>query len=131
MALASGLHVAHYLMPGGPGENEDTLKETLIKTDGLHKAVFFVFNGIRIYPHTALYDLALEEGQIAPHCNLLEPVFYWSKALHRKKAMDIVEGHVSGRTNWVIGSGSQQMFKIITRLHARGHSGPLWERLIR
>lgn len=131
MALAAGLHVAHYLMLGGPGENEDTLKETLTKTDGLDKTVFFVFNGIRIYPHTALYDLALDEGQIEPHCNLLEPVFYWSPALHRKKAMDIVEDHVSGRTNWVIGSGSQQMFKIITRLHARGHVGPLWERLIR
>ncbi len=69
-ALAAGLHVAHYLMLGGPGENEDTLKETLANADRLGKAVFFVFNGIRIYPHTALYDLALEEGQIEPNWNL-------------------------------------------------------------
>jgi radical SAM superfamily enzyme YgiQ (UPF0313 family) len=130
-ALAAGLSVAHYLMLGGPGENEDTLKETLTNADGLGKTVFFVFTGVRIYPHTALYDLALEEGQITPQCNLLEPVFYWSPALHREAAMDLLRSHAFGRSNWVVGSASQQTVRIIARLHALGHVGPLWERLIR
>jgi len=130
-AVAAGLHVAHYLMIGGPGESEDTLRETLTKTERLEKAVFFVFNGIRIYPHTALYNLAIKEGQIKPHHELLEPVFYWSPALSRKTALGLVKNHIDSRTNWVIGSGSPQMFKIIERLHARGHVGPLWERRIR
>jgi radical SAM superfamily enzyme YgiQ (UPF0313 family) len=129
-AVAAGLHVAHYLMLGGPGENEDTLKETLANADGLGKTVFFVFSGVRIYPHTALYALALEEGQIEPHHNLLEPVFYWSPGLCRETAIHLVKKHTGSRTNWVVGSGSQQMFRIIEKLHARGHTGPLWERLI-
>jgi len=130
MAVAAGLHVAHYLMLGGPGENEDTLKETLTNAEGLGKTVFFVFSGVRIYPHTALYALALEEGQIEPHHNLLEPVFYWSPGLRRETAVHLVKKHTGSQTNWVVGSGSQQMFRIIEKLHAHGNTGPLWERLI-
>lgn len=130
-ALAAGLHVAHYLMLGGPGENEDTLKETLVNADELEKTAFFAFSGIRIYPHTALYTLALEEGQIEPHWNPLEPRFYWSKALQREAVMELMKDHAGSRSNWVIGAGSQQMFKNIAGLHARGLMGPLWERLIR
>ena len=129
-ALSAGLHVAHYLMTGGPGENEDTLRETLTNADRLEKTVFFIFNGIRLYPHTSLYNLAIKEGQIEPRSDLLEPVFYWSPSLPRKTAIDLVKNHIGSRTNWVIGSGPPQMYKIIERLHARGHVGPLWERLI-
>jgi len=130
-ALDAGLHVAHYFMLGGPGENEDTLKETLANADRLEKTVFFVFSGVRIYPHTSLYDLAIEEGQIKGRCNLLDPVFYWSPALHRETVKDLVKNHVGNRSNWVIGSGTQQLYKVLARLHARGHIGPLWEWLIR
>ncbi|HVO64911.1 MAG TPA: lipid biosynthesis B12-binding/radical SAM protein [Syntrophales bacterium] len=129
-ALAAGLHVAHYLMLGGPGENEDTLKETLANTDKLEKTAFFVFSGIRIYPHTALYTLALEEGHIESNWNPLEPRFYWSPAVQREAVMELVKNHAAGRSNWVIGTGSQLMFKNITKLYARGRVGPLWERLI-
>lgn len=131
LAVAAGLHIAHYLMLGGPGENDATLKETLARADELEKTVFFVFGGVRIYPRTALYDMALKEGQIEPDRNLLEPAFYWSPTLHREAVMDLVNNHAGGRINWVVGSGSPQMFKSLARMHARGHVGPLWEQLIR
>jgi hypothetical protein len=94
------------------------------------KTVFFIFNGIRIYPHTALYSLALKEGQIEPDRDLLEPVFYWSPSLSRRTAIDLVKNHIGSRTNWVLGSGLPRMYKTMARLHARGSIGPLWERLI-
>ena len=59
LALDAGLRVAHYLMPGGPGEDERTLEETLTGVEQLEKTVLFFFCGVRIYPHTALYDIAL------------------------------------------------------------------------
>jgi radical SAM superfamily enzyme YgiQ (UPF0313 family) len=130
-AIAAGLHVAHYLMLGGPGENYNTLNETLTNTDRLEKSVFFVFNGVRIYPHTALYDIARKEGQIDGNWNPIEPKFYWSRALDRETVTELVRNHAGKRTNWVIGSGSQQTYKIIARLHARGREGLLWELLIR
>ena len=67
--------LAHYFLLGGPGENGDTLSETLINVDKLDKTVLFFFCGIRIYPHTALYDLAVETGQITDSQDLLDPVF--------------------------------------------------------
>lgn len=129
-ALAAGLHVAHYLMLGGPGENEATLERTLAASDFLEKSVFFVFGSVRIYPRTPLHETALKEGQIAPDTNLLEPAFYWSRALSRETAAARLHEHAAGRLNWVIGSGPPAMQRMMARLYARGHAGPLWERLI-
>lgn len=42
-ALEAGLFIAHYFMLGGPGENEETLQETLNSVDQLEKAVFSFF----------------------------------------------------------------------------------------
>lgn len=131
LAVAAGLHVAHYLMVGGPGENQDTLEETLSNADQLEKTAFFVFCGVRIYPHTILYEIAVREGQIETQTNLLGPVFYWSPALHRETVMNHIKDHAAGRENWVVGSGPPRMYKMLARLHARGHVGPLWEHLVR
>jgi radical SAM superfamily enzyme YgiQ (UPF0313 family) len=130
-AAAAKLHVAHYLMVGGPGENEDTLKETLGNTVDLGKAVYFVFCGIRIYPHTDLYHLALREGQISPETDLLKPTFYWSSRLDQAKAMDLITEHAAGRANWLVGSGADRTSRILARLYDRGHVGPMWEYMIR
>jgi hypothetical protein len=32
--------------------------------------------------------------------------------------------------NWVIGAGGDETADIVSRLYARGHTGPLWEYLI-
>jgi radical SAM superfamily enzyme YgiQ (UPF0313 family) len=130
-AIAADLHVAHYLMLGGPGESKSTVQETLANADGLKRAVFFVFSGVRIYPRTILHDLAVKEGQIGPHDNLLEPSFYWSPKVRREMVTELVKAHADNRMNWVIGAGSPQTLKGLARLHARGHTGPLWEQLIR
>jgi len=130
-ASLAGIHIAHYLMPGGPGEDESSLSETLLNSGRLENTVFFVFGGVRIYPRTALYEAALREGQIRPETNLLEPVFYWSPKLGRETAMNRMVEHAAGRMNWIFGSGPPAMHKMMARLHARGHIGPLWELLAR
>lgn len=129
-ALAAGLHTAHYFLLGGPGENEDTLQDTLNGVDQLERAVFFFFCGIRIYPHTALYDTALREGQIGASQNLIEPVFYRSPFISDIEILKKVEAHANGRQNWLIGAGESKATRILPRLYGRGHTGPLWEYLI-
>jgi radical SAM superfamily enzyme YgiQ (UPF0313 family) len=129
-ALEAGLHIAHYFLLGGPGENEETLQETLKGVDQLDKAVFFFFCGIRIYPHTALYDTAVREGQISASQNLLEPVFYRSPFISDIEILKRVEAHADGRLNWLIGAGESKATRILPRLYDRGHTGPLWEHLI-
>jgi len=130
-AISAGLHVSHYLMLGGPGENNNTLLETLANTERLMKTVFFVFNGVRIYPRTALYDVAVKEGQIDANGSLLDPAFYWSPALQRETVAEILRDHTANRMNWIFGSGHPNITKRMARMYARGHSGPLWEQLIR
>ncbi|HQG65934.1 MAG TPA: lipid biosynthesis B12-binding/radical SAM protein, partial [Smithella sp.] len=119
-AREAGLHTAHYFLLGGPGENKETLHATLTGIDQLEKAVFFFFCGIRIYPHTALYDIALREGQIDAKANILHPVFYRSSGITVEEIMKMVETHASGRLNWIIGAGEAKAIRILPRLYRRG-----------
>jgi len=130
-ALDAGLHVAHYFLMGGPGESGATVTESLDNLERLQKSVFFFFIGIRIYPRTALYDIALKEGKITAETNLLDPVFYESDAIARAAIEALVTERVGRRINCVVGSGGAGGAATVGKMHARGYTGPLWEYLIR
>jgi len=129
-AQMTGVHIAHYMLLGGPGETPATLTETLSNIDKLDRTVVFFFCGMRIYPHTALYRLAIEEKMISPDQDLLEPIFYRSQAIDEKAILAQVQAHAGGRTNWMLGAGGEETEKVLTRLHSKGFVGPLWEFLI-
>jgi radical SAM superfamily enzyme YgiQ (UPF0313 family) len=130
-AVDAGLHVAHYFLMGGPGESATTIRESLNNINKLKKAVFFFFIGIRIYPRTALYDIALAEGKITSTTNLLEPIFYEADNIDRQTIEALVTARVGERINYVVGSGGTRSAATVSKMHARGHTGPLWEHLIR
>jgi radical SAM superfamily enzyme YgiQ (UPF0313 family) len=130
-AIEAGLHVAHYLLLGGPGETPETLNETLLSIDKIEKSVIFFFCGMRIYPNTALYDIAVQQGQISENQSILEPVFYRSPQIDAEAIIRRVEKRAKGRPHWIVGSGGGKAAGIIARLYGRGHTGPLWELLIR
>jgi radical SAM superfamily enzyme YgiQ (UPF0313 family) len=130
-AQAAGVHCAHYLLLGGPGETPATLAETLSNIDKLRNTVVFFFCGMRIYPHTALFRLAVAQGIISPEQDLLEPVFYRSEAFDEAAILEQVKQAAGGRVNWVFGAGGEETEKILARLHRHGFAGPLWEFLIR
>jgi radical SAM superfamily enzyme YgiQ (UPF0313 family) len=129
-ARAAGLHVAHFLLLGGPGETAETLDETLDAAEQLDDAALFFFCGMRIYPDTEIAQIALKDGQLAPGQNLLAPVFYEAPGLPLDRIAKRVEERAAGRVSWIVGSGAARAEALIARLHARGHSGPLWERLV-
>ncbi len=127
----AGLYVAHYFLMGGPGEDSESVNETLNAIDKLTKTVLFFFCGMRIYPHTTLYDIAINEAQIERHQNLLEPVFYQPKSISIKEIIQRVKKKAEERRNLIIGSGGEETARIISQMYERGFSGPLWEFLIR
>ena len=129
-ALDAGLYAAHYFLLGGPGEDIKSLNQTLDNIEKLNKTVLFFFCGMRIYPHTALYDIALKECQITKNQNLLKPVFYHSKAISTDDIIKHVKKKADHRTNWIIGAGGQDTADILSRMYEKGFSGPLWEYLI-
>ena len=130
-ASEAGLYIAHYFLLGGPGETPQTLKETLTGAGSLEKSALFFFCGMRIYPGTALYDIAVDEGQITEGRSILEPVFYRSALIDSDEIVRQVRQEARDRINWVIGAGGEDTAKTINRLYQRGHCGPMWEYLIR
>ncbi len=130
-AVAAGLHAAHYFLLGGPGETADTITESLDNVERLENTVLFFFTGIRIYPRTGLYKTAIKEKKISHETSLLEPRYYESDAISHGQIEERVIHRKGQRINWIVGSGGEQAATTVSRLHARGHTGPLWEFLIR
>lgn len=129
-AVSSGLHVAHFLLLGGPGETLETLDETLDAAEALDGAALFFFCGMRIYPRTELEEIARRDGQVRDGQSLLEPVFYEPTGLPLREIAARVERRAEGRMSWIVGSGADRAAALVARLHQRGHAGPLWERLV-
>jgi radical SAM superfamily enzyme YgiQ (UPF0313 family) len=129
-AVDAGLYVAHYFIFGGPGETDDSVLETLSNIDKLSKTVLFLFCGMRIYPYTALHEIAVKEGQIKKTQNLLEPVFYRPSVIDMDKAVDLIMKKAGSRPNWIIGAGGDKAARTLSKMYDRGFSGPLWEFLI-
>jgi hypothetical protein len=129
-AVAAGLHVAHYFLFGGPGETAKTLAESIFHMDGLEKAVLFLFCGMRIFPHTPLYEIALKDGQLSFHQSILEPVFFQPPSISLTDIAQQVEAHAQGKEHWIMAAGGELTSRVLTRLYRRGHTGPLWEYLI-
>ena len=80
--------VLWYFLVGGPGETNRTLQETLdfierylVRPSGPPRNLANIFLGLRIYPGTKLWHLALEEGLIHDHSDPLRPLWYLSREL--------------------------------------------------
>ncbi len=86
MARKAGLVFGLQLLFGGPGECEATVNETLATLPEIDFSLFKHGIGIRIYPGTALQEVATKEGLLKKDDDLLFPRFYLSKELDLKWA---------------------------------------------
>jgi hypothetical protein len=129
-ARAAGLHVAHFLILGGPQEDAQTLDETFAAAEALPDAALFFFCGMRIFRGTELARIAVDAGQVAADDDLLRAVFYEPPGLPVAELERRLRARGAGRRNWIIGDGEERTHKATARLYARGHTGPLWEHLI-
>ena len=130
-AVSAGIHAAHFFLLGAPGESAQTIDATLENAAALEKSACFFFTGIRIYPGTKIAQIAAAEGQIPENADLLVPAFYRPGQISDQQIRDRLAKEAKNRLNWIVGDGGDQSAKIISRLHARGHTGPLWEHLVR
>jgi len=98
---ATGIHRMGFLLLGGPGENKDTVTESLNYADSLELESVKVTIGIRIYPGTLLAKTALKEGVIETGDDLLFPKFYIVKGL-KVWLEETVAAWMEHRPNWII-----------------------------
>jgi radical SAM superfamily enzyme YgiQ (UPF0313 family) len=117
----------HYLLFGGPGEDEKTIEESFYLMDQLDPTAVIAMLGIRIYPGTEMELISLSQGVIQQDSNLIYPHFYISPAL-RGKLSDIIQEKALSRRRWIVPgleiNISQNLIEQIRRFRIRG---PLWE----
>jgi radical SAM superfamily enzyme YgiQ (UPF0313 family) len=127
--LCSKLNVnhCHYLLFGGPGEDEKTIEESFQLMDQLNPTAVIAMLGIRIYPGTELEQISLSQGVIEKDTNLMYPFFYISPAL-KGRLEDIIRERALEKRQWIVPgleiNITQNLMEQIRRFRVRG---PLWE----
>ena len=91
---------------GGPGETEETVRETLmfINTRLTGRDVVLISAGIRVYPGTELARLAAEQGVIDEHTDLLRPTFYFSASLSPQRFASLMTELLPSNRRYVFSS---------------------------
>jgi hypothetical protein len=88
--------------------------------------------GVRIYPHTKLRDISLQEGVIKESDNLLKPRFYISPKVGEKELLLKVRKNAESKSNWIVPgleiNYSSEVFDVLRKF---GNRGPLWNLLVR
>jgi len=91
----TGFAVMWFFLLGGPGETHDTIEETLEfvrrhlarpKRPPHMMAHFYL--GMRVYPETHLWEVAVRDGFIASDSNPLEALWFVSPQLDITRAVD-------------------------------------------
>ena len=117
----------HYLLFGGPGEDDKTIEESFHLMDQLDPTAVIAMLGIRIYSGTEMEQISLSQGVVHQDSNLIYPHFYISPAL-RGKLSDIIQEKALARKRWIVPgleiNISQNLIEQIRRFRIRG---PLWE----
>lgn len=101
LARGHGIKYGCFLLLGGPGEDRDTVRQSVEFVEELAPAIVSMKAGIRIYPGTKLEKIALEEKQISPGQDLLFPAFYMSSAI-REWIWDYLEETCRKHERWSI-----------------------------
>ncbi len=122
-----GMDFAHYILFGGPGETRETVLETFALMDEVEPTAVITMTGIRIYPGTAMEQIALRDGIIAEGDCLLEPVFYISPAI-RNGLCDLVTEEALKRRTWIVPSLEVNVSSaMLDALRMFPVKGPLWK----
>ena len=87
---------------GGPGEDRESIDETLDFLRGKKPMMVSFALGIRILPNTALAEMAVEQGLIPADDPLMEPKFYLSPGVEGW-ARDYLAEVCAERENWSFG----------------------------
>lgn len=127
--LDESLPAAHFVMFGGPDEDEATLEEGLDNMDQLGVSVVFAFSGIRIHPESPLHQRAIDDGVIAAETPLLKPVYYFSPLLDREAMERTIETRFSGQKNRIF--PPSEGLKRMAIMQGFGYRGLMWDRLLR
>jgi radical SAM superfamily enzyme YgiQ (UPF0313 family) len=125
----AGIANAHFIIFGGPGETEATVAEGLNNISKLENCVVFGSIGVRVFPHTSMYDLAFKEGVINREDDLIEPIFYFSEHIDRDKMHRQILESFNDRIDRIYPDG--QLLEKTSAFHLLGYRGPIWDYILK
>jgi radical SAM superfamily enzyme YgiQ (UPF0313 family) len=91
-----------FFLFSGPGEDEKTFSETMEFIDSYINPDDLVYMnaGLRVYPGTPLYKIALKEGRINANQSLLyPPVYYYSDQMGKERVDQLIHEAAMSRPN--------------------------------
>ena len=108
--------VMWYFLIGGPGETNETLEETLQfarkylyrKTRPPYNIANF-YLGVRIYPGTRLWEIAVDEGFVTPDSYPLQQLWYLSDKLDLGLALKQLTDEASKAPEVMLGFDERQL----------------------
>lgn len=117
----------HYLLFGGPGEDESTIEESFELMDQLNPTAVIAMLGIRIYPGTEMERISLSQGVIHPDSNLIYPYFYISPNIG-ERLKEVIQEKALLRNRWIVPGLEINISKnLIEQIRKFRIRGPLWE----
>jgi lipid biosynthesis B12-binding/radical SAM protein len=122
------LPIAHYVIFGGPEETFESLREGLRNLERLEHSIVFAFSGIRVFPKTALYDRAVQEGVMGGGESLLKPLFYFSPHIDPKSMNQTIEQSFRGLLDRIF-PPSEGLARLAV-MNRFGYRGILWDRML-
>ncbi|NQV01743.1 MAG: radical SAM protein, partial [Bacteroidia bacterium] len=124
MCNEAGIYFAHFLILGGYGETESSITEGFENSKRITNSVFFPYVGMRIYPGTKLYELAVFDGYIDPADKLIEPTYYLADNIDYGSLKER-----AGKTGkrWVF--TDEDVVTFMNRMRGRNRKGSLWHHL--
>jgi len=127
LCLKLNVNHCHYILFGGPGEDEKTIEESFQLMDQLNPTAVIAMLGIRIYPGTELEQISLSQGVIEKDSNLMYPFFYISPVL-KGRLEDIIRERALERRQWIVpGLEINITQNLMEQIRRFGVRGPLWE----
>lgn len=104
-----GLQALHCVFLGAPGDDRDSVRESLDLLDELvppgrpAPARAYLSLGLRVFAGTRLYDDALRDGLLRPGQTMAVPRFYVSpRVLDNGALLDEIEARVVANGNWYL-----------------------------
>jgi radical SAM superfamily enzyme YgiQ (UPF0313 family) len=97
----NGIGRMGFLLLGGPGETRATVLQSLAFADSLDLDAVKLTIGVRIYPYTELARIAVRDGMIDAHTDLLPPRFYITPGLEAWMR-ETVQAWMDERPKWMM-----------------------------
>ncbi|MBI5399585.1 radical SAM protein [Candidatus Saganbacteria bacterium] len=113
---------------GGPGEDANTVEETLKFTReelGENDVIFFNI-GVRIYPGTGIEAIARRAGVIKPETDLLFPTFYVSPLISRSEIEAKIKNEKNDRIVTIKDIRLPYLASLLKLSSLLGLKGPYW-----